>query len=236
MRVNRTMTSAAAAAAVLLALTISAPPALAAPGITVAPSPNGLVMAGLPTTITPTGFTGKAKAYVFDGRSGKWQSLGTVRSGTPFTYAFPNHGRIKVKIAPKGKPAKTSVVPVYGRFVAKTDPWTFGDVQLPVGRSTSEFEPPVTMPASAGCALVDVGLAVGSSAGQSTSATLIVQSTGAPEARLPVSNSAAVLLGVPVKGDVTVSIVDYVNPDVNASKAGVVWYCAGGPRMAQVPS
>ncbi len=237
MRVSEVAAAAVAAStAGILTLTLMAPPAVAAPSVTVAPSPNGLVMAGVPTTITPTGFAGKAKLFVNNPSSGGWDPLGTVTSGKAVAYTFPSFGRIRVNIVLKGKPAMTTTVPVYGRFVSATDPWTFGDMQLPVGRPTSALSTPVTMPASAGCAQVDLGLEVRASSDQSSSGTLVVRSTGAPEARLSVQDGAAVLLAVPVSGAVTVSLVDYVNPDYNASRVGVVWYCSGRLQLPQVPS
>lgn len=228
----------AAAAAMplgIVVLTLAAPQARAAMSIDVAPSANGLVMAGVPTSIAATGFAGIAKAYRFDDRSAKWIPMGTVSSGRAMSFTFPKVGRVKVKLVPRDGPARTFVVPVYGRFVPTTDPTTFGDVTLPNGRPISAFDAPNAVPASAGCALVDVGLVVAPASGQSASATLVVQSTGAPSVRLPVTDGSATLLAVPVKGDAQVSIVDSVTADPSGSKAGVVWYCLTA-RMPQAPS
>lgn len=218
------------------ALTVMAPPAQAGVGLTVAASPNGLVMVDVPTTVTASGFKGKAQVFVYGDRSGRWSFAGATTSGVPLPITFTQYGRTKVKVVPKDRAARTTVVPVYAKFVANTDPWTFGDVQLPHGRPIAALAPPITMSESARCARVDVGLQMANSSGVSTGGTLVVHSTGAADARLSVTDSAATLLGVRVEGDIDISIVDRVNPDDIASKAGVVWYCMGPVRMATVPS
>lgn len=211
-------------------------PAMAAPQIDVAPSPNGLVMLGVPTSITASGFSGRARILRYDDRTGTWLYMGVTTAGRPLTYVFPKPGRTTIKVVPKSQKARSIVVPVYGRFVTTTDPTTFGDVQLPNGRPVSAFDPPWTVPASAGCARVDVGLQAIAQPGSTATGTLLVQSSGEPDARLTVTDGGSVMLGVPVKGDVAISVIDWVNPNDMASKAGVVWYCAGQPKLVQIPS
>lgn len=220
----------------VVGMSVIAPPAQATPQIDVTPSANGLVMMGVPAVITPSGYRGKAKIIRLDERSGTWQYMGETTASKPITYTFPRYGRIKVKVVPKGQRARTVVVPVHGRFVTTTDPMTYGDVQLPNGRPVSAFDPPWTAPASAGCSRLDVGILVMAQPGQSGSGTLLVHSSGAPDTRLPVTDGGAVLLGVPVQGDISVSVVDYVNPADRESKAGVVWYCTGPIRLVEIPS
>ena len=148
----------ATAAAVIVVALVGTPPAHAAAQITVTPSPNGLVMIDVPTVITPSGFTGRAKVLRYDEGSRMWLYMGATTAGRPITYTFARQGRVKVKVVPKGQKAASMIVPVYARFVTTTDPTTFGDVQLPNGRPVSAFDPPWTAPASAGCDRLDIGM------------------------------------------------------------------------------
>jgi hypothetical protein len=188
--------------------------------IGVAPSPNGLVMAGVPTQIAVSG-TPKATVYVWNATSGKYFRAGTTtpKAAAPFT--FQTSGLQKIKVVPSKGKAKVFRVPVYARFARPSgSPTPYGGLVLNSNGSSEEY----SAPASAGCVMVDVGGRVDMST--PTPFTVTVFSSGANPFSFTVADKTGVgHASIPVAGDAVVQ----KNDDYWRYEVGAVWTCLTSP-------
>lgn len=197
-------------AATLIAFIMSAPPGQAAVNIGVAPSPNGLVMVGVPTQIAVSG-TKAAVISIWNPELRKYVRIGTAKSGSALPYTFEAGGLQRLLVRPaKGKPRKATV-PVYGRLSGFGDvtPTTYGNLILTsaqtigfrvAGSADDGITRVVTATSAKKCVLADVGAKTDGDAIQVT-----VQSTGAdPVTAVATLDAPVALSNVPVRGDLVV--------------------------------
>ncbi|MDQ1246241.1 MAG: hypothetical protein QG597_609 [Actinomycetota bacterium] len=192
--------------------------------IGVAPSPNGLVMVGIPTQIAVAG-TRKATLDLWDPSQRKFFRIGTATPAKALAYTFQKSGLQKIRMVPvKGKP-KTFTVAVYIRFPGggmNTTPAAYGSVIFP-GSENAGTEKTVSATAAEGCVFVDIGLSVAVTIRSGPTATVVVQSTGAPPTTLTATlDNPVAQLNIPVKGDVVINLTTTNLPKTTTSRW---WTC-----------
>lgn len=207
--------AAATASVVVLSAVAAAPANAAGINIGVAPSPNGYVMANVPTQIAVNG-----NASVYRMASGKWMMLGktTKSRAIPVTFTEPGIHTLRIK---SGKTSKTVKVGVYQRYSEGNNvPTNYAGVVLPsLDFGSDKYE----ARAAAGCVAVDVGYVNETG---SDSEVVSILSSAAPAVTFEVGpKSADVRLGVPVSGD---ALVEVPAKDSN-DDLGVVWTCLSAP-------
>lgn len=205
----------AASVAAVSVAALSASPALAAPAaapsakkieVGVAPSPNGYVMAGVPTQVAVN-----QNATVYHRAGGKWMMLGkgTASKAIPITFDKSGVYSLKVKAGKQSKIVKVGVYADQPLFSSRDSKVMGGLVFSSNGSFDREGE--VSIPASSGCVSVTVGISPHNRPGDEgwrSPGAITVNSTGAPAwASGPVTATEGfAALNIPIKGD---SVVGY---------------------------
>lgn len=204
------------------------------PKIAVAPSPNGLVMAGVPSQIAVTG-TPRARISVrAPGPDDADYRIGTATPSVALPFTFDSSGIYIVTLRPATGPVQRFKVPVFVRVPAEayveggfdseyaTDQsFSYGSVLLEssvglVARGTTSF----SQPAYNRCVLADVGATTTGGA-----ISMSIHSTGAPAYTLTAAPGVPIgAAGIPIRGLAVVDLT--VQSDGSGSvAAGVVWTC-----------
>ena len=169
----------------------------------VAPSPNGYVMANVPTQIAVN-----KKATVYQRVGNKWIQLGkaTPTKAVPVTFKSSGIKKLRVK---SGKKSKIVKVGVYDRFNAfarsynSSTPTQYDQLILPSSKSEYRNES-FSVPAARGCVLVDAGIKPDDKKDYS----FTIASTGANPFNSPPlqSPNAFSVQNVPVAGDIVTTV------------------------------
>ena len=191
----------------------------------VAPSPNGYVMANVPTQIAVN-----KKATVYQRVGNKWIQLGKATPTKAVPVTFKSNGIKKLRVK-SGKKSKIVKVGVYDRFnfinVLETlgEGRLYGDVVIPSSGVVRTGERSWGASADRGCVLIDAGVRPdGRNTGEGATYSFTIASSAADPFNSPTvqaPNSFGVS-GVPVSGDVVVSFTSY---DGSWVRAGVVGTC-----------
>ena len=193
----------------------------------VAPSPNGYVMANVPTQIAVN-----KKATVYQRVGNKWIQLGKATPTKAVPVTFKSNGIKKLRVK-SGKKSKIGKVGVYERFSGKAEPTQYGDLILPSAGTVRKGET-FTLPASRGCVLMDVGIKSDYDSDSPYSFSFSVASTGADPFNSPILTSpdSYAVRDIPVAGDIVVTYY-YDGPSFWTSngypKTGLERTCLNSP-------
>lgn len=183
----------------------------------VAPSPNGYVMANVPTQIAVN-----KKATVYQRVGNKWIQLGKATPTKAVPVTFKSNGIKKLRVK-SGKKSKIVKVGVYDRVNAfrglrESTPTQYDQLILPSSKSEYRNES-FSVPAARGCVLVDAGIKPDDKKDYS----FTIASTGANPFNSPTlqSPNAFGVQNVPVAGD----IVTTVTTDGNWYTFGMMITC-----------
>ena len=169
----------------------------------VAPSPNGYVMANVPTQIAVN-----KKATVYQRVGNKWIQLGkaTPTKAVPVTFKSNGIKKLRVKSGKKSKIVKVGVYDRFNAFTGRYDSTPTQYDQLILPSSSDEYgNESVSVPAARGCVLVDAGIKHRKREGDYS---FTIASTGANPFNSPPlqSPNAFSVQNVPVAGDIVTTV------------------------------
>jgi len=186
---------------------VAAPAASAAKiQVGVAPSPNGYVMAGVPTQVAVN-----RAAKVYRNVNGKWMLLGNATKARSVPVTFNDPGVYSLRVKPKKGKARVVKVGVYGYFSIDGSGSTIamGGQVFPNGfgvgtYAISQRVRRVSIPAYRGCVNVDVGVKeINQRDSYPYEAKVDVFSAGSPawSSGLQSAPEGFAALGIPISGD-----------------------------------